>query len=206
MLCINLDGMTARSEAAPGIERRPGLEPSTSSFDAWVRAAPGRDAAVKDFAAFLSQQDVENIIPTEQLLRTATDWKHCGAAEFSVPPRTQWPHIVGTLIYIRDQVKPQIGELRAVSGYRPPALNKCAQGGPRSADLLFSALDLEPLDATINRSDLIERICKIHAASGQKNHIGLGFYAGVRFHIDSIGFRRWGADHHSRTSPCPRTP
>jgi hypothetical protein len=32
--------------------------------------------------------------------------------------------------------------------------------------------------------------------------IGLGFYAGNRFHVDSKGFRRWGADGKGATSPC----
>ena len=32
--------------------------------------------------------------------------------------------------------------------------------------------------------------------------IPLGFYQGMRFHIDTNGFRRWGSDYHTATSPC----
>ena len=30
----------------------------------------------------------------------------------------------------------------------------------------------------------------------------LGFYDGLRFHVDSKSFRRWGSDNHGKTSPC----
>ena len=37
-----------------------------------------------------------------------------------------------TLRYIRDWVKPAVGEVDAVSGYRNPQLNRCARGAERS--------------------------------------------------------------------------
>ena len=31
---------------------------------------------------------------------------------------------------------------------------------------------------------------------------GAGFYTGHRFHVDSSGFRKWGANGKGATSPC----
>jgi hypothetical protein len=36
----------------------------------------------------------------------------------------------------------------------------------------------------------------------QEYDIGLGFYSGLRFHVDSRRFRVRGADGHAATSPC----
>ena len=49
------------------------------------------------------------IVPTWQLLRTASSWQRCGAQPFEVPPTTEWPHIVQTLRYINDYVVPAVG-------------------------------------------------------------------------------------------------
>jgi hypothetical protein len=32
--------------------------------------------------------------------------------------------------------------------------------------------------------------------------MGLGIYAGRRFHIDARGFRGWGPDYHRTSFPC----
>ena len=37
---------------------------------------------------------------------------------------------------------------------------------------------------------------------GRAYRTGLGFYTGMPFHVDSNGFRRWGADGRGATSPC----
>ena len=44
----------------------------------------------------------------------------------------------------------------------------------------------------ITRSALIEQMCAIHARSGSSYGVGLGFYVGLRFHVDSRKFRTWG--------------
>ena len=54
----------------------------------------------------------------------------------------------------------------------------------------------------ISRPGLMRGLCKIHDLRGEQYNIGLGFYSGVRFHIDSQRFRRWGADGKGATSPC----
>jgi hypothetical protein len=116
-------------------------------------------------------------------------------------PRALWPNVIPTLRFIRDQIVPALGPVTAVSGYREPQLNACAGGATHSAHALYFALDLVP-EKTMTRSDLIATVCRLHARFGAAYHVGLGFYQGLRFHIDTHGFRRWGADWLSATSPC----
>ena len=53
-----------------------------------------------------------------------------------------------------------------------------------------------------SRSALIRDVCRIHNSAGREFGIGLGFYSGMRFHLDSKGYRRWGANGSGATSPC----
>ncbi len=123
----------------------------------------------------------------------------CAALE--VAPPSEWTHLARTLEFVRDHVQPVIGPVEAVSGYRDEALNKCAHGAPQSAHRHFYAIDLVPL-GPIDRAALMRSLCKIDDLRGQQYEIGLGFYSGVRFHVDSQRYRLWGADGHAATSPC----
>ena len=174
------------------------------SFDRWLDEVPSRRADVQDFAAFLAQQGVAGVLPTQEILRNDTSWSGCHEdGPYSLAERTYWPHIVNTLRYIRDEIVPTIGPVEVESGYRDTALNKCSGGAAHSAHAQFYALDLVPTGA-ISRSTLIAEVCAIHARTGAAYHIGLGFYDETRFHIDSRSFRRWGSDYHGATSPCAR--
>jgi hypothetical protein len=170
-------------------------------FLRWVHAVPGRARDVVDFETYLRQRGVGNVLPLPQLLLNASHWQSCGAQPYSLPPRTLWPHVVPTLRFIRARVVPALGPVAAVSGYRDPALNTCAGGAPKSAHAEYYALDLVPL-RPIARDALIAKVCKLHARYGAAANAGLGFYQGLRFHIDTNGFRRWGSDYHTATSPC----
>ncbi|MDE2181876.1 MAG: peptidase M15 [Alphaproteobacteria bacterium] len=175
-------------------------------YNAWLRAAPQRAAEVGRFEAFLRQAKVADVLPADQLLHNATSWKQCHLAwPYSLPPRPLWPHIVATLAFVRDEVVPAIGPVIAESAYRDPGLNGCAGGAPHSAHALFYAVDLVPAGA-IARATLISTLCRVHRERGQAHAIGLGFYGGVRFHIDSMRYRLWGADDHRDTSPCLKAP
>jgi hypothetical protein len=184
--------------AAPPLEPPP---PSLAAYRAWLAEAPGRAAEVGAFERYLARQGVAGIFPTYQVLRTESSWVHCGGRPFTLAPRTVWPHIVRTLSFIRAFVAPNTGPLEVVSGYRDPRLNVCAGGAAQSAHVGFWALDLVPT-GPITRDVMIARLCAVHAAHGRTANIGLGFYAGTRFHVDSWAFRRWGADRHSASSPC----
>ena len=155
------------------------------SFEAWQEAA-----------------GVRGVLPTYEILRTASMWRECGGQPFEVPPFALWPGLTMTLRYIRDWVKPAVGEVDAVSGYRNPALNRCARGAERSAHVGYFALDLVPR-VPLARRDLFRRLCAMHARSGNAFGAGLGFYTFQRFHIDTRSFRRWGsAGPRGNESPC----
>jgi hypothetical protein len=169
----------------------------------WYMAAPWHASAVKSFNDYLVTYGVAGIVPTWQLLRTASDWQRCGAQPFEVPPSEDWPNVVQTLRYVRDKVIPTIGPVEPVSVFRNPMLNQCAAGAPESAHRFMQAVDLVPLQP-ITRDALIQRLCAVHARSGEPYGVGLGFYVGLRFHIDSRKFRTWGINDEG-TIACARS-
>ena len=60
-------------------------------YRSWYLAAPYRAAQVKSFNDYLASADVAGILPTWQLLRTATAWQDCGGQPFEVPPTVNGP-------------------------------------------------------------------------------------------------------------------
>jgi len=170
-------------------------------YRSWYLAAPWRAGQVKAFNDYLASAQVAGIVPTWQLLRTATSWKDCGQQPFEVPPSDQWPHMVQTLRYVRDYVIPTVGPVEPVSVYRNPALNVCAGGAPESAHMLDSAVDLVPL-RPIDRITLMRTLCGTHSEHGAAYNAGLGFYAYLRFHVDSTKYRRWNMDP-AVAAECP---
>jgi hypothetical protein len=162
-------------------------------YRSWFLAAPWRAGQVRQFNDYLITYQVAGIVPTWQLFRTATAWKECGGQPFEIPPTSEWPHIVQTLRYIHDYVIPAVGPVEPVSGYRNPSLNQCAGGAPESAHKHYSAVDLVPL-RPMTREQLMTSLCVSHSQHGAQYNAGLGFYAYLRFHIDSTKFRRWNMD------------
>ena len=160
-------------------------------YRAWVTAQPWRPVYVRAFNDYLVRYGVGGVAPTWQLLRTATDWQKCGDQPFEVPPTTAWPNIVAALRFIGAFIEPVVGEVEPVSVYRNPSLNVCANGAPTSTHLTAGAVDMVPL-RPISREALMESLCRIELAKGSWNAIGLGFYKGLRFHIDSKKYRQWG--------------
>jgi hypothetical protein len=170
-------------------------------YRSWYLAAPGRAAQVKMFNDYLARAGVAGVVPTWQLFRTATSWESCGAQPFEIPPTQEWPHIVQTLRYIRDYVIPELGPVEPVSGYRNPNLNVCAGGAPESAHKHYSAVDMVPL-RPMTREAMMQALCGGHSRHGAAYGAGLGFYAFMRFHVDSQKFRRWNMDP-AVAAQCP---
>jgi hypothetical protein len=110
---------------------------------------------------------------------------------------------VQTLRYIHGFVIPAIGPVEPVSAYRNPILNVCAGGAHESAHKHYSAVDMVPL-RPIGREQLMRALCFAHAQRGPEYATGLGFYAFLRFHIDSTKFRRWGTDPAAACPPIIR--
>ncbi len=184
----------SRAMLAPGQSR--------ADYYAWLARAPEHRARVLAFRAHLAAQGLEDVVPVWQLVRTSSSWRACAADRFEVAPADKWDHIVATLRFVRDRVVPAIGPVEALSGYRNEALNACSDGAPHSAHRLFFALDLTPVAAEITRPAMIRGICAAHARDGRAYDAGLGFYSGLRFHVDSNGYRKWGPDGSGATSPC----
>ena len=170
-------------------------------YRSWYLADPSREGQVKAFNDYLVSAGVGGILPTWQLLRTASSWQDCGGQPFEVPPTSEWPHMIQTLRYVRDYVIPAVGPVEPVSAYRNPVLNKCAGGAPESAHKLDSAIDMVPLRPT-TREALMRTLCAIHSEHGAPYNAGLGFYAFLRFHVDSTKFRRWNMDP-AVAAACP---
>lgn len=157
----------------------------------WYLASPAHPIRVRAFNTYLAVNGVGGVVPTWQLLRTASDWQKCGSQPFEVPPTEHWPNIVHALRFVGAFVEPVIGEVEPVSAYRNPPLNACAAGAATSTHLTGGGIDMVPSRA-ITREALMETLCRIHLDSGRWNGIGLGLYKGVRFHIDARNFREWG--------------
>jgi len=176
---------------------------SEADYAAWLASSPGNRGQMLSFESWQEAAGVKSVLPTWQLIRTASMWRECNGPPFEIPPFRLWPGMVKTLRFIRDHVRPALGgAVEAVSGYRNPALNVCARGSERSAHLDFFALDLIPLQPTTRRQ-LFERLCPMHDRHGPGAGAGLGFYAFQRFHIDTRSFRRWGsAGPRGNESPC----
>jgi hypothetical protein len=174
---------------------------SLQRFNGWLAEDAHRARQYQAFDAFLQANGVHGVVPTYQLLRTSSASVACNMAQFAIPPRQFWPHVVSTLAFARDHVVPATGGLEVVSGYRPPDLNACSGGADGSAHGGFFALDFVPVkDKDFGR--VVRTVCKAHARFGPAQNIGLGFYSGQRFHLDSRSFRKWGPDGTRFSSPC----
>ena len=183
-----------RGDMAPGQSR--------ADYLAWLARDPRHQQQVEEFRTHLASEGLENVVPVWQLIRTSSSWRACNADRFEVAPRDKWEHISTTLRFVRDEVVPSLGPVEAVSGYRNEQLNRCSAGAPQSAHREFFAIDLAPVNPAVTRTQMIRQICAAHARDGRAYNTGLGFYNGERFHVDSNGFRKWGADGRGATSPC----
>jgi hypothetical protein len=199
---LALAALSATFAATPAAAQERVEGQSKADYLAWLSRDPGARTMVLSFKSYLHAADVDDVVPTWQLVRTASKWRDCGGPRFEVAPAGEWTHIAATLRFVKAEVEPVIGDVQPVSGFRNEELNQCAGGAKASAHRHFYALDLVPVAENLDRPELIRDICRIHQASGREFGIGLGFYTGMRFHLDSKGFRKWGANGSGATSPC----
>jgi uncharacterized protein YcbK (DUF882 family) len=174
--------------------------PSFRDYGLW-KTKDQNAAKAEAFNIFLKTHGVSDVMPLHQLLRSDVLWHKCHAEPFNVPPRKLWPHMVPTLKLIKNEIVPVIGEVEAISVLRSPSINKCIKGASKSFHLRFYAIDMKPKQY-LSRKEMIEKLCRLYLDKGQSLNMGLGIYAGTRFHIDSAGHRQWGSDYKTRSSPC----
>ena len=196
--------------AVPACGQAPAFNPAADyvtpgqdepGYRAWVMADPTRPLYVKAFNTYLVTYGVGGVVPTWQLLRTASHWQRCSAQPFEVPPTAAWPNIVAALHYVGAFVEPRIGQVEVVSVYRNPALNACAGGAQESTHKTMGAIDMVPLAPT-TREALMSRLCALHLESGERFLVGLGLYKGLRFHIDAKKYREWGMESVKENFGC----
>ncbi|MDB5859784.1 MAG: peptidase [Ramlibacter sp.] len=158
---------------------------------------PAHGTEVTAFEAFLVQQKVAEVVPTYQLLRSASMWRECNASPFQVPPTAEWP-LARDLLLLLQQLRHDgvLGPFAVVSAYRDEALNRCAHGSRHSSHMRF-AVDIVPLGPTDD-----QKLCGFWRAQGQAWAMGLSRYPSGRIHVDRVGWRSWGEDYTSRTSYC----
>jgi hypothetical protein len=171
--------------------------PEPAPFERWLAA--GHAPEVRRYGEHLAAAGVADVVPMPQLLRRGRRWRQCGGTAFAVPARERWDAIVPTLMLLRELRSQRLLPAdRVVSAWRDPAFNTCEGGSPASRHLRNNALDIE-FDAGPANT---RRLCEFWRRHGARLGFGLGFYTPTKIHLDTAGFRTWGADHHRRTSLC----
>lgn len=166
---------------------------------------------IKRYKAFLRRNNVDDIIPDFELFQTARDWQKCHAEAFEVPPQEMWPNIIPTLKILKQLLDQKIlDDFTVTSVYRNFNLNRCANGADRSKHVFNAALDfrISSLHPSPSEQLMIQqsknKLCQFWKENGASLNMGLDIYASGQIHIDSAGYRTWGKDHRSRSSPCLR--
>jgi hypothetical protein len=156
-------------------------------------------AEVEAFEEFLVREQVAQVVPSYQLLRSASMWKECHAEPFQMPPAQEWPTVRDLLLLLRElRERRVLAGFEVVSAYRDPRLNLCAGGAPGSAHVQF-AVDIAPLQPEVGA-----RLCQFWRERGQGWQMGVSRYPTGRIHIDRHGYRTWGANHRRESSYCLR--
>jgi hypothetical protein len=107
-------------------------------YRAWYLASPVHPIRIAGLHHYLNLHGAAWILPTWQVVRTASDWSRCNHSAFEVPPTSEWPNIVQTLRFVRDEVIPAVGPVEPVSAYRNPQLNACAGARKQAPTSVFS--------------------------------------------------------------------
>lgn len=178
------------------------------SYVVWLSQADNRVRA-QEYERFLQRNQVDNIIPMFELLRTARSWESCGASEYMVPNRELWRNSISTLkIFNYLQSTKILTDFEVTSVYRDYPTNSCAGGASASKHLFNAAIDFRLGPEYPTAQDYVEiertksKLCYFWLQHGATLDMGLGVYRSGQIHIDTQGFRTWGADLTRVSSPC----
>lgn len=174
----------------------------------WLNSNSYRANEVAQYKRYLANYLGEPAVPPfDQLLTTARSWERCGYEQYQLPPNELWSNMVATLRLYEDLKKqgilPPTAEIR--STYRSPSLNACAGGAAASKHMSNGAIDIwvpeyEGQPWYIN--SMKERLCQFWSSQGQRYNFGLGLYATGAIHLDTQGYRYWGAENSDSGSYC----
>ncbi|MFW2176300.1 MULTISPECIES: D-Ala-D-Ala carboxypeptidase family metallohydrolase [unclassified Moraxella] len=176
------------------------------AFNYWLENQPYHKPQVLAYQGFLETQ-VNNLPPIDELVVSARDAVNCGYEPYEVPPVELWRNIVPTLQLV-ERLKqqgylPRSTVIRSV--YRNPSLNRCAGGAGESKHTTNGAIDIWIPENDGNRwaiDSTFDGLCQFWQSQGQDYNFGLGLYATGSIHIDTQGYRKWGGNHSSSSSPC----
>ncbi|WOE32550.1 MULTISPECIES: D-Ala-D-Ala carboxypeptidase family metallohydrolase [unclassified Acinetobacter] len=178
------------------------------SYNAWM-AVSNNLYQVREYEKFLDQNQVGNIVPSYELLRSARDWQKCGHAEYEVPPQELWANQIPTLKVFKYLIASRVlTDFTVTSVYRNLALNRCAGGAASSRHVMNSAIDFRIGPEYPQPADYMDientkfRLCRFWSQYGQALNMGLGLYASGQIHIDTQGYRTWGPDTSRQSSMC----
>ncbi|CAM3070988.1 D-Ala-D-Ala carboxypeptidase family metallohydrolase [Vibrio rarus] len=167
--------------------------PTRAAFRGWMLMNGAQDR-VNEIAQQLKDAGVTEVplktMPLHLILLQGTNWAMNGTSVFTVPERKLVPNMVRTVKFIQQHVEPVLGPLVPVSGDRTQYYNQTSGGATKSKHLSFCALDLVPINP-LTREELHKKLWSIYKSVGKEHNMGMGLYSGVRFHIDTCGYRHW---------------
>jgi hypothetical protein len=167
-----------------------GLAPTDADW-ATFAAEADHQARYEAFVAFLDREGVGDVVtPPWHLWRQGTDWQDAKQPPFAVPSKDQWGAMTPALKLLRDEIIPLVGPVEVVSGFRTDAYNRLAGGAKSSRHKWFEAVDVVP-KRELSREQLHGLLLPWWKERGPALRVGLGLYAGVRFHVDTHRHRRW---------------
>lgn len=178
------------------------------SYVEWLARGDNRQR-VQEYERFLQRNQVANVIPMHELLRTARSWEKCGYDEYAVPTPELWDNAISTLKIFSYLVGNDIlTNFEVTSVYRDLTLNECAGGAKASKHLYNAAIDFRLGSEYPQAQELFQieqsknKLCHFWFQHGASLNMGLGVYRSGQIHIDTQGFRTWGADLTRMSSPC----
>lgn len=163
--------------------------PTRDAFEGWMLVNQARPKLEKIGQQF-TDSGVQGKLPLYLVLLQGTDWHLNEKSLFVLPNRDHIDNMVRTVKYVEQYIVPVIGDLVPVSGERSEEYNAISGGAKSSKHLVFCAMDMVP-EKSWDRAELHKKLVEIHNQTGKANNVGLGLYSGLRFHIDTCGFRRW---------------
>ncbi len=191
------------ASACAGLAPTPAQDGETRTLQSYEQWRATTSAPVGAFETALREQGLDGQVPMHELLRTASDWSICKASPYDVPPEAQWPAAFSVLRLLKTlREQGVLNRITVYSSYRNAELNACAQGAKGSAHLRAYAIDFRPIDD----EQAGRRLCAFWQTKGRELKMGLSRYPSGRIHIDTFGWRTWGADHTGATAFCAAPP
>ncbi len=178
------------------------------SYVQWLAQGENRQR-VQAYENYLQRNQVANIVPMHELLRTARSWEKCGYEEYAIPTQELWGNSISTLKVFKYLISMNIlTDFEVTSVYRDLTLNECAGGAKASKHVFNAAIDFRLGSEYPQPHELVEieqsknKLCHFWIQHGAGLDMGLGVYRSGQIHIDTQGFRTWGPSLGRDSSPC----